>query len=746
MAAWKRVHLKFQAKVLIPVVTVMMLFLAGTMWMVRSRIQTQLQTENQLALRNTETFFTNDFEGHAKTLVRQFNAINNQSDFIATAQLFKGGDPKTARDTMQALLEAPDFKETAVALFTDASGQWLAGAAHEPFFTLCAPLVRSVLESNAPATGVVHVNNSLLEVVALPTRHPNGSLLGALVVALELGDATARQFKSPISQVAFIADNKVVASTFGDTNLNQRLLQEFQRLSALEPRAQDAQDFSLILQDNHYAARPGLFPGLIGRSEAGYLILYSYEQSWKAFQETERVLLLFSLTGLALGAVVVWLLVRRVTEPLRQLRDSAEAVGRGDFSRRIAIPSKDELGELAAVFNHMTGNLQKSTAQLEKTVEILRATQAQLSHSEKLSAVGEFVAGVAHELNNPLTALIGYAELLQMNAVTNDDRDSLKRISSSAERCHKIVQSLLSFARQHPPERKLAHVNALVEAVIEILIYELRTNNIRVEKELSPQLPRLLLDPHQIQQVFLNIVNNARQAIEAHRPGGLIRVTTGVVGPRVRITFQDDGPGISVENLAKIFNPFFTTKPVGKGTGLGLSLSYGIIQEHGGSITAASKLGRGTTFIIELPITDQSEDIHAASALPPAPLAEGKGRKVLVVDDEVDILELVSKILVRQGYGVQTALDGESALRFMAAGRFDLIISDWKMPGLSGQQLFERLLATDPDATKRMVFMTGDVLSEKTEKFLREHGKTCLPKPFSVADFQKVVSDMFKQR
>jgi hypothetical protein len=217
------------------------------------------------------------------------------------------------------------------------------------------------------------------------------------------------------------------------------------------------------------------------------------------------------------------------------------------------------------------------------------------------------------------------------------------------------VQSLLSFARQHPPERKLANVNALVDGVIEILIYELRTNNIKVEKELSPQLPRLLLDPHQIQQVFLNIVNNARQAIEAHRARGLIRITTSVAGHSVRITFQDDGPGISEENLAKIFNPFFTTKPVGKGTGLGLSLSYGIIQEHGGSITAASKLGHGTTFIIDLPITNQSEDIPAASAPPPPPLAQGKGRKVLVVDDEVDILDLAGKILVRQDYRVQTA-------------------------------------------------------------------------------------------
>jgi two-component system NtrC family sensor kinase len=421
-------------------------------------------------------------------------------------------------------------------------------------------------------------------------------------------------------------------------------------------------------------------------------------------------------------------------------------VGRGDFSRRIDIQSDDELGELAAVFNHTTENLQRSTAQLEETVETLRTTQAQLIHSEKLSAVGEFVAGVAHELNNPLTALIGFAELVQMGAVDDETRSSLQRISNSAERCHKIVHSLLSFVRQHPPERKLTNVNAIIDSVVEILIYELRTSNIQVVRELSPQLPRLLADPHQLQQVFLNIVNNARQAIEAYRPRGVITISTRAEGRRVRVRFQDDGPGISEENLQKIFNPFFTTKPVGKGTGLGLSLSYGIIQEHGGTITAESAPGQGTTFIIDLPITNQPE-AAAPEVAPAAPQFStiGKGRKILVVDDEEDILGLVTQILLRQGYEVQGASDGQSALVHLGRNRFDLIISDWKMPGLSGQQLYQRLLETNPEAAMKMIFMTGDVLSEKTEKYLSEHGKTCLTKPFSVAEFQQVVGEIFQR-
>jgi two-component system NtrC family sensor kinase len=357
------------------------------------------------------------------------------------------------------------------------------------------------------------------------------------------------------------------------------------------------------------------------------------------------------------------------------------------------------------------------------------------------------VAGVAHELNNPLTSLIGYSELLQSSAVDDKTRSSLKRISNSADRCHKIVQSLLSFARQHPPERKLTNVNGLVDSVVDILIYELRTSNIQIIKELSPHLPRLLVDPHQIQQVFLNIVNNARQAVEAFRTQGSIRISTGAKGQRVWIRFQDDGPGISEENLAKIFNPFFTTKPVGKGTGLGLSLSYGIIQEHGGSITAESKPGNGTTFIIELPVTAEAESNTPQPAPPgPPPLPSGDGKSILVVDDEEDILELVRQTLESQGYQIQTALDGQMALNHLSQNKYDLIISDWKMPGVNGQQFYQRLLEIDPAATKRMIFITGDVLSEKTERYLQEQGKICLTKPFSLVDFQQAIGKIIERQ
>src|SRR5262249_24133685 len=449
---------------------------------------------------------------------------------------------------------------------------------------------------------------------------------------------------------------------------------------------------------------------------------------------------------------IVWFLVRKVTQPLRELRDTAEAVGQGDFSRRVDVISRDECGELAEVFNRMTENLKSSREQLEMTVETLKTTQAQLIQSEKLSGIGEFVAGVAHELNNPLTSVMGFSELLKRSDKDPQHQRYLEMIHQSSLRCQKIVQSLLSFARRHQPERKLASLNELAEGAVEILQYQMRTSNIEVITRLDPDLPQVLLDPHQIQQVFINIINNARQAIEAHRPNGWVRITSERQGNRVRVIFQDNGPGIAEADLSKVFDPFFTTKEVGKGTGLGLSLCYGIIREHGGTIAVRSKLGHGAQFTVELPLAAPSGEPKpevastaptTAPAEPAAPLTgngrEGKGKKVLVIDDEEPILQIVREALSDHGYEVDVARDGESALKRLHQTAYDLALCDWKMPGLSGQQVYERLRASNPKLSDRMIFITGDVINDKTQKFLQERKKMCLSKPFSLSEFREAI-------
>jgi signal transduction histidine kinase/ActR/RegA family two-component response regulator len=486
----------------------------------------------------------------------------------------------------------------------------------------------------------------------------------------------------------------------------------------------------------------GKFNSLSGDGKLGYLLLSSNEQSLHGLHSTQEALVVVSSLGILFGTAVVWFLVRRATQPLRALSHSAEAVGKGDFNQKVEVTSSDECGELAAVFNQMTENLKRSREQLESTVETLKTTQAQLVQSEKLSGIGEFVAGVAHELNNPLTSVMGFSELLQRADTDPQHKRYLDMIHKSSLRCQKIVQNLLSFARRHKPERKLSNINELVEGAVEILQYQMRTNNIEVVTRLDPHLPKGMVDPHQLQQVFLNIINNARQAIEANQPKGCVRITSEVADQNARVTFQDNGPGIPEANMSKVFDPFFTTKEAGKGTGLGLSLCYGIIKDHGGSITVRSRPGEGATFTIELPLaaeTDQATDQGKSGNELPVNGHEGAGKKVLVIDDEDAILQMVRETLSVHGYEVDTARDGESALNRLQQTPYDLTLCDWKMPGLNGQQVYERVRASNPVLAERMIFFTGDVINEKAQTFLRESKKACLSKPFSLSEFRAAV-------
>jgi two-component system NtrC family sensor kinase len=382
----------------------------------------------------------------------------------------------------------------------------------------------------------------------------------------------------------------------------------------------------------------------------------------------------------------------------------------------------------------MTENLRTSRAELEKALESLQATQSQLVQSEKLSAVGQFVAGVAHELNNPLSSVIGFADLLAHNVKDTTIRNQLELIGRSAHRCHKIVTNLLSFARQHPPERRLTDLNTTLEEVLEIMAYDLRTSNITVLRELQADLPLIMADPHQLQQVFVNIMNNARQALQAFRTDGRIVVRTKTAGRSIRVEFSDNGPGIRPEHLSRIFDPFFTTKPVGKGTGLGMSLSYGIVHEHGGEIAVRSELGQGALFTIDLPVTVEGPVLWRTEEPRPAETRSpfGAGRAVLVVDDEPELLQLCTALLQSAGFAVETAGGGERAIDAISRRKFDVIVCDWKMPGLNGIQLHEHLCAANVLAASRMIFMTGDVISDTFQEFLSRTGRTCLSKPFAI--------------
>ncbi len=240
-----------------------------------------------------------------------------------------------------------------------------------------------------------------------------------------------------------------------------------------------------------------------------------------------------------------------------------------------------------------------------------RAKQDRLYLTDRLASIGEMAAGIAHELNNPLTAVIAMSQLLLNDETPDGVREDLKLICSEAQRAAAVVKHLLIFARKHTAEREVVQINTVVEDVLTLRAYEQKVNNIRVTTRFDDHLPTIIADPFQIQQVFINIVLNAEQAMTAAHKEGTLTITTERVGSNIKVSFSDDGPGISPENMPKLFSPFFTTKEVGKGTGLGLSICYGIATDHGGRIYAQSELGKGATFVVELPVSGhQGGELH----------------------------------------------------------------------------------------------------------------------------------------
>jgi len=740
----------FRTKVLAPMILVMVLVLAVSMWLVNRRITRQLEASAAQQVTTAEAGLKITQQTRNHDLLLRYNSAQNEPRFKAAAKMFDFSsvqnelNPDLRRTALGFLHDLITDDVADVVVLTPDKGQPLAVARDqqlnlEAFESNSADSIKQATDGQ-PRVDTLHSNDRLFDVVTLPI-FVGDAPVGTIAFGVE--NSMAQEFERLTqSELVLLSDGQVVASTLRDPGLAATLPGQFARMTARNQGGTGMDTREIILGDEHFLCLAGWLGTGTGPQRLGYLILSSYEKPLQTLQATQRMIFVVSLLAILVGSAVVWFLINKATRPLRELRDNAEAVGRGDFTRRVQVRSHDECGELAAVFNQMTENLQQSRSQLEQTVETLKTTQAQLIQSEKLSAVGEFVAGVAHELNNPLTAVTGFSELLKNDSVDPNHRRHLDMIFKAAQRCQKIVQSLLSFARRHQPERKPVSVNSLVEAVLEIVSYPLRTSNIEVVTQLDPQLPVVLADAHQIQQVLLNIVNNARQAIEGHQPGGRIKIITEACDPNVRIVIQDNGPGISEENLRRIFDPFFTTKEVGKGTGLGLSLCYGIIKEHGGSIMPVSRPGEGATFIIELPV---AHDVVRPAETPTAGEAgklnplEGAGKRVLVIDDEEAILNLISEDLGRRGYDVTVATDGATALRQFKQNHFDVAFCDWKMPGLNGRQVYEQLRTTNPDLCGRVVFITGDVVNEQMREFLEGEGRPCLTKPFTFAQFHNVI-------
>ncbi len=368
----------------------------------------------------------------------------------------------------------------------------------------------------------------------------------------------------------------------------------------------------------------------------------------------------------------------------------------------------------------------------------------QLLQQEKLVAVGQLVSGVAHELNNPLAGVMAFAEILLTRPTTLDDdaRRAAETIHTEAKRAAKIVSNLLTFARQQPAERAVTRINDIITDTLELRRYALRTAGVQVVTQLDPDLPTTWADSFQLQQVILNLLVNAEQAL-AEIPGDrriVIRTAMSRSGTDMLLSIADNGPGIDSERIDRIFNPFFTTKPVGQGTGLGLSISDGIVHEHGGRIRVESLPSEGATFTVEIPRVDPPLGAAPMNTVVEEPGVIG--RSVLVVDDEPAMRAAISAFLRSIGHEVQVADSGTAARALLVANEYDVVLMDLRMPGLGGEALYRELCQRKPAMAGRVVFVTGDLQGDAARGFLTEAGRRVLGKPFQLEDLAAIVASV----
>lgn len=366
----------------------------------------------------------------------------------------------------------------------------------------------------------------------------------------------------------------------------------------------------------------------------------------------------------------------------------------------------------------------------KRAYEDLRRTQEQLLQSEKMSAVGQLISGVAHELNNPLTAILGYTQLLETEPLDERVRDFILKLQKQAQRTQKIVQNLLSFARQHKPSRAHVDLRTVIEDTIALRDYDLKVNNIAVERDFEALLPSVIADSHQLEQVFLNIVNNAADAMLEGGRGGLLRIRVFSSNGHVVSEFHDSGPGIG--DPKHVFDPFYTTKVVGKGTGLGLSICYGIVKEHGGEISANNNPAGGAVLQVRLPVAAGEKPVSEHDRIEARRESKLEGR-VLLLDDEEAVLDFEREVLVSAGLDVVAVISGADAVKLMEREEFDAVFLDSKIPGdWSSEGVYRWMEQHRAGMLTRTVLVLSNVTDPSVRSFVEATHVLCLVKPFQI--------------
>jgi len=379
---------------------------------------------------------------------------------------------------------------------------------------------------------------------------------------------------------------------------------------------------------------------------------------------------------------------------------------------------------------------------LRELTERARLEQ-QLRQAEKLSALGQMISGVAHELNNPLAVIKGYLELiLRRNELGKQTRADLEKVAQESNRAVKLVSNFLSFAREQPTHRETVDLNELVRQAAESRRLDLHKAGVDLRLNLDPQLPATQADADQMRQALTNLLNNALQALAEVPRAGRLQVSTQQRENLIQILVEDNGPGVPPEVLPRIFEPFFTTRDVGKGSGLGLSIAHSILTDHNGRISCVPSALGGACFVLELPVISPG-----AEPPPPAPptAPATQPARILVLDDDQAIAELLGEMLSLLGYSVTLCHSAPAALELFEQHEFDMVLSDFRMPKMNGQEFYQQAILKKPHLKRRIVFLTGDVVNEDTQAFLRSTGNPHLAKPFQLARVEQTVAEVLQR-